>query len=44
MKQGLGSADYAVVGRPVEAVRMPFEFIPAPIRAWYGLKKRLTEA
>jgi uncharacterized protein (DUF362 family) len=44
LQHGLGKADYAVIGRSIESVRTRFEFMPAWIRGWYALKKRLVGA
>lgn len=44
MQQRLGTADYAVVGRAIESVQTRFEFMPARVRGWYALKKRLVGA
>lgn len=44
MQHRLGTADYAVVGRSIESVQTRFEFMPARVRGWYALKKRLVGA
>jgi len=42
LKHRLGSAQYSVLGESIASACTRFEFIPAWVRGWYALKRRLA--